>query len=160
MERHFALVKNFLVEAIVVGDDAFVDHIKDQYQYVVEVFDDRPSPGHSYYPDTNQFVDNSIEALVIAPDPDILSLYNGTNDGFETWSMSKYSCSYADGVVTIGCKKYSAQGLLVVLHNLLVERSKTTSHFTSYDSGPSHGKFGVTWEDATTLYNLLKEVKF
>ena len=39
-------------------------------------------------------------------------------------------------------------GLLDTLHKLLVEKQKTTTYFTSLKTGPTHGKFDITWQDA------------
>lgn len=161
MEKYFALIKNNLVDSIIVADESFLTIIQSKYDAVVDVTDNRPNVGDSYYPDVNEFISNL--EIINEIDPELYledALPNGTEDGFEPFKLSKYSVSYKDGMVQIGCKYYSAQGLLHVLHKLLIEEEQTTHCFTAADDGPAHGKFGVTWDDAQQLYDVLIKVKF
>jgi hypothetical protein len=160
MEKHFALIKNNLVEKVIVANEDFLPHLMEKYKldFIIEVGDNRPSAGDSYYPDTKTFVSNSSILHDIPIDPNMYS-YNGTEDGFPPFEMSKYSVSYKDKIITIGCKQYSAVGMLDTLHKLLIDKQQTTTYFTSLDSGPTHGKFDVTWDDARKLYEALKKVK-
>lgn len=159
MEKHFALIKNNIVEYTVVATDEFAIQLAKKYDLVIEVGDNRPTTGDSYYPDTKTFVSNHQTVHHIPFDPSAEHLHNGTEDGFEPFEMSKYSVSYKDGMVTIGCKQYSAIGMLDTLHKLLVEKKHTTTLFTSLEKGPTHGKFDVTWDDAKKLHEALKKVK-
>jgi len=161
MEKHFALIKNGIVEKVIVANDSFLPHLMEKYSLdlIVEVGENRPTAGDSYYPDTKTFVANHIAVHQIPVDVSGKHLHNGTEDGFEPFHISKYSVSYADGMITIGCKQYSAVGMLDTLHKLLVEKQKTTTYFTALEKGPTHGKFDVTWDDAQKLYEALKKVK-
>lgn len=160
MEKYFALIKNNIVESVVIGTDEFLSHIKDKYDHVIDVTEsDRPSTGDSYYKDTEEFISNAGHTHHIPVDLDEDHLKQGTEDGFEPFKISKYSVSYKDGFIYIGCKKYSAAGFLDVLHKGLIEKQQTIGVFTS-TNGPSHGKFGITWEDAQKLYDALIKVKF
>jgi hypothetical protein len=162
MEKHFALIKNNIVEHVVVATDDFLPHLKEKYSLdlIIEVTgDNRPTAGDSYYPDTKTFISNNVAVHHIPVDTTADHLHQGTEDGFEPFEMSKYSVSYKDGMVTIGCKQYSAIGMLDTLHKLLVEKQHTTTYFTSLEKGPTHGKFDVTWDDAKKLHEALKKVK-
>jgi hypothetical protein len=160
MEKHFALIKNNLVEAVIIATDDFVNQLGG-YDLIVNVTDIiRPTAGDSYYSDTKTFVSNNIAVHQIPVDINAAHLHNGSQDGFEPFQISKYSVSYKDGMITIGCKQYSAIGMLDTLHRLLVNKQQTTTYFTALKHGPTHGKFDVTWEDAQKLYDALKKVKF
>ena len=161
MEKHFALIKNGIVEKVIVATDDFLPHLMEKYSLdlIVEVGDDRPTAGDSYYADTKTFVSNHLAIHDIPVDMSTVRLYNGTENGFEPFQMSKYSVSYKDGMITIGCKQYSAAGMLDTLHKLLIDKQQTTTYFTALEKGPTHGKFDVTWEDAQKLYDALKKVK-
>lgn len=41
MEKNFALIKNGIVENIIVADNDFIDLIKDQYEHTEEVTEDK-----------------------------------------------------------------------------------------------------------------------
>jgi hypothetical protein len=159
MEKHFALIKNNIVEQIIVADVDFINHVKEKYDLVIDVTDSRPAVGDSYYPDTKTFISNNQTLHEIPVDLNAEHLHQGTEDGFEPFEMSKYSVSYKDEIITIGCKQYSALGMLDTLHKLLIEKQHTTTYFTSLEKGPTHGKFDVTWDDAKKLYDLLVKVK-
>ena len=161
MERYFALIKNNLVDHVVVGDDMFLSHIQSQYDAVVDVTNiNRPTTGDSYYPDTQTFVSNTVTLNNIPVDMSASYLQQGTEEGFTSFQISKYNVSYSNGIVTIGCKQYSAPGLLDALYKVLQEKQSTVSIFTTLDDGPTHGKFGITWSDAQKLYDALIKVKF
>ena len=161
MEKHFALIKNNLVEAVIVANDSFVQHIKDKYDFIVDVSEgSRPTTGDSYYPDTETFVANHLTDHQIPVDLSSSHLHTGTENGFKPFQISKYSVSYDNGMITIGCKKYSAVGMLDTLHKLLIDKQQTTTYFTALKSGPTHGKFDITWEDAQKIYEALKKVRF
>lgn len=159
MEKYFALINNNLVEHVVVGNDNFIEHVKNQYDTIVDVTDEqRPAQGDSYYPQTKQFISNSKNLNMIDVNlPDRLK--QGTNDGFEPFQLSKYSVSYSNGVVAIGCKQYSAVGLLDALDKVLISDEAVSHCFITGDAGPAHGKFGITWDDAQKLYDALIKVK-
>lgn len=161
MDKHFALIKNGIVESVVVATDDSIQHLMTalSLDLIVEVGDNRPSAGDSYYSDTKTFVANHIAVHHIPADFSAEHLHQGTEDGFAPFQISKYSVSYKDGMITIGCKQYSAVGMLDTLHKLLVEKQKTTTYFTALEEGPTHGKFGVTWDDARKLHEALKKVK-
>lgn len=160
MEKHFALIKNNLVEAVVVGTDTFIQSIKDKYDFIIDVSEgQRPTTGDSYYPDTKIFISNHSVEHQIPVDTSSIHLHNGTESGFKPFETSKYSVSYENGVIKIGCKNYSAIGMLDTLHKLLVEKQQTTTYFTALKEGPTHGKFGITWEDAKKIYEALSKVK-
>lgn len=161
MEKYFALIKNNIVEGVVVGNDAFLSQIQDVYSDVVDVTDrPRPAAGDSYYKDTDSFISNTVHMNHIPVDMSADHLLTGTEEGFEPFQLSQYSVKYENGVITIGCKKYSAPGLLDALHKVLIEDHQTTSHFTQLEDGPTHGKFGITWDDAQKLYDALVKVRF
>jgi hypothetical protein len=162
MEKHFALIKNGIVEKVIVAslNGNFIGSIVTEYDLIIDVSDGpRPATGDSYYADTKTFVSNHHTVHHIPFDPNAEHLRQGTEDGFAPFEMSKYSVSYKDGMVTIGCKQYSAIGMLDTLHKLLVEKKQTTTLFTSLEKGPTHGKFDVTWDDAKKLHEALKKVK-
>lgn len=160
MEKHFALIKNGIVEKVIVATNDFARSIVAEYDFIIDVSDgQRPSTGDSYYVDTKTFVSNHHTVHHIPFDPNAEHLRQGTEDGFAPFEMSKYSVSYKDGMVTIGCKQYSAIGMLDTLHKLLVEKKHTTTLFTSLEKGPTHGKFDVTWDDAKKLHEALKKVR-
>lgn len=161
MEKHFALVKNGIVEKVIVADDNFITSIAAEYDMVIDVSEgNRPSTGDSYYSDTKTFVANHLVEHQVPVDMSASHLHNGTESGFEPFQISKYLVSYEDGTITIGCKKYSAPGILDTLHKLLIEKQQTTTYFTSLKHGPTHGKFDITWEDAQKIYEALRKVKF
>ena len=161
MEKHYALIKNSLVEAVIVGTDDFLQHIKDKYDLIVDVSEgSRPATGDSYYHDTNTFVANHLTDHQIPVDLSADHLHTGTESGFKPFQISKYSVSYEDGVIIIGCKKYSAVGMLDTLHKLLIDKQQTTTYFTALKNGPTHGRFGITWDDAQKLYDALRKVRF
>lgn len=159
MQKYLALINNNLVEHVVVGDDNFIEHIKNQYDTIVDVTNrQRPSQGDSYYPQTKQFISNSTNFNIIDVDlPDRLK--QGTNEGFEPFQLSKYSVTYSNRIVTIGCKQYSATALLDALDKVLISDEAVSHCFITGDAGPAHGKFGITWEDAQKLYDALIKVK-
>lgn len=159
MQRYLALIKNNIVEAIVIGNEDFIEHIKDKYDNVIDVTDGkRPNQGDSYYPQTGQFISNSTDLNIIDTNlPDRLK--QGTDEGFESFEISKYSVSYLNGIVTIGCKQYSATGLLDALDKVLINDQDVSHCFVTGDEGPAHGKFGITWDDAQKLYDALIKVK-
>ena len=160
MEKHFALIKNGIVESVTVATNEFAVSVSSKYDFVIDVSEgQRPTVGDSYYPDTKTFVSNHHTVHHIPFDPNAEHLHQGTEDGFAPFEMSKYSVSYKDGMVTIGCKQYSAVGMLDTLHKLLVEKQHTTTLFTSLEKGPTHGKFDVTWDDAKKLHEALKKVR-
>lgn len=161
MEKYFALIRNNLVEAVIVANDTFLSNIKDKYDLIVDVSQGcRPTTGDSYYSDTKTFVANHLISHEIPVDLRSSHLYQGTEDSFPPFSISQYSVSYEAGIITIGCKKYSAIGILDTLHKLLVEKKKTTTYFTALENGPNHGKFEITWEDAQKIHVALKRIKF
>lgn len=162
MEKYFALIKNNIVVNVIVADDSFLPLIKDQYDLIIEVtdLDHRPSIGHSYYPDVEEFVSNNETTINLPVDLEEEHLQQGTEDGFEPLKLSKYTATYENGVVTIGCKKYSAPGLLDAAYKVLKEKQQTTAVFTTSKEGPSHGKFGISWDDCQLIYDALIKVKF
>ena len=161
MEKHFALIKNGIVEGVIVATDNFVGSIVAKYDLIVDVNDStRPSTGDSYYSDMKTFVANHLVEHEVPVDMSASHLHNGTESGFAPFQISKYSVSYEAGTITIGCKKYSAPGILDTLHKLLIEKQQTTTYFTALKHGPTHGKFDITWEDAQKLYDALRKVKF
>lgn len=160
MERYFALIKNKLVEGIIVADNDFLNHIKDKYDYIIDVtVEERPHPGDSYYPETHKFISNTLKLNEIHVNDMGEHLTNGTEEEIEPFKISKHLVSYKDGIITIDCKQYPALGFLDSLHKVLVEKHNTTTIFTTSKSGPSHGKHGITWEDAELLYEKLKGLK-
>ncbi len=161
MEKYFALIKNSLVESVVVATDSFLDHIEGRYDFVIDVTNSkRPTVGDSYYEDLNLFVSNTDEIHNIMTNPNQRHLKCGTENGFEPFKISKYTVKYENGMIVIGCKAYSAPGFLDALHRVLVEKEKTTSHFTTVNGNPCHGRFDITWEDAHKLHEALKKVRF
>lgn len=160
MEKYFALIKDGLVKEVIVASDDFIPLIQDQYDHIIDVTGkSRPSVGDSYYSNTEEFIQNNLDTIVLPViDEDADYLNEGTEDGFEPFQISKYSVSYKDGFIQIGCKKYSAPGFLEALHKTLVEKEEAIECFNTVD-GPAHGKFGITWEDAQKLYDALRKVK-
>lgn len=157
---YIALIKNNLVDAITEGDAAFLSYAATQYDGAIDVTDTdpRPQPGDSYYARVGAFVSN---AAIYTPlnNLELASLLaQGTLDGFAPFNLSSYSVSYADGIVTIGCKQYGARGLLQALYEVLQEHKTDVADFTTNDDGPAHGKFGITWDDAQMLYDALVQV--
>ena len=160
MEKHFALIKNNLVEGVIVANESFLPIIKDKYDLILDVTDiQRPSTGDSYYPVTNTFISNDHEIVDIPADLKADHLQSGTEKGFKPFKISNYSVKYENGMIVIGCKKYSAPGFMDALHKILIEKQHTTSHFTTLEDGYAHGKFKITLEDAKKLYDALKKVK-
>lgn len=162
MEKHLALIKNKLVMSVAIGNDDFAAHVRDQYDYIIDVTNrERPTVGHSYYPETDSFIDNSNDVNLIPVDMNVSHMKMGAEDGFEPFNISKYSVSYKDGMVQIGCKKYSAVGLFDALHRVLIDKEAVdTIHCFRVAGGPGHGKFAITWSDARLLYEALSRVKF
>ena len=161
MEKHFALIKNNLVEAVIVANDSFVQHIKDKYDFIVDVSEGaRPTTGDSYYPDAKTFIANHLTDHQVPVDTSSDYLHRGTQNGFKPFEISKYSVSYENGIITTGCKKYSAIGILDTLHKLLIDKQQTTTYFTALKNGPTHGKFDITWNDAQKIYEALVKVRF
>lgn len=157
MEKYFALIKNNLVDKVVVADDAFLKHIAGQYDVIIDVTNlDRPSAGDSYYPDTKEFVSNTETLHELPVDLNQAHLQNGTENEFPPFRISRYDVSYTKGVIMIGCKRYSAPGFMDALHKMLIEGKQTVSIF----SGTSHGKFEITRDDMQTLYDNLSRIKF
>lgn len=160
MEKYFALINKGLVESVIVANDDFLDHIKDKHELILDVtYRDRPSVGDSYYKDMDIFVSNRLETHHIPVDLKLKHLNQGTEKGFEPFQISKYTVSYADGMIQIGCKKYSAPGFLDALHRFLIKKEQTVHCFTVVGK-PGHGKFEVTWDDMQKLYDALSKVKF
>lgn len=161
MDKYFALIKSRIVKGIIIADDDFILLIQDDYDLIIDVTNiERPAVGDSYYSETNEFIKNDVSATNIPFDEDAEHLKGGTEDGFEPFNLSKYSVSYSDGIIKIGCKSYSAPGFLDSLHKVLINDHSTTSCFTIEDGVPSHGKFSITWDDAKLLYDALSKVKF
>lgn len=161
MSKYFALIKNRLVQGIIVADDVFRDTIKNDYDVILDVTNvARPAVGDSYYPATEEFVSNLATEVNIPVDHSLDYLNEGTADGFETFATSKYTVQYQDGFITIGCKKYSAPGVLVALHEFLNEDPEVSGCFTIESGNPAHGKYEITWEDAQMIYDALKKVRF
>lgn len=159
--KYYALIKKNIVEGIVFGDESFETHIKEQYDLVVDVTNStRPSPGDSYYPDTETFISNTTSAVEITVNPDAEHLQQGTEEGFEPFQLSKYAVSYEDGMIVIGCKRYSALGFMDALHKMHVGDDNTAHCFSINNGNPGHGKFDITWEDVELLYEKLSKVKF
>ena len=160
MEKYFALIKNNLIESVIVASDDFVQTIKGDWDHVVDVTNTvRPSVGDSYYSDTGAFVSNSVDVNHIPADLSAKHLKEGTQEGFEPFQLSKYSVKYEDGMVVIGCKRYSLAGFIDSLHKFVIEKQKTSKHFTTLNGNPCHGKFDITWEDMQKLYDVLIKVK-
>ncbi len=159
MEKHFALIKNNIVEGIIVADAAFIEQITNQYDLIMDVTDGRPHVGDSYYPTTKSFISNDIEVNNIPVDMSATHMQSGTENGFKPLKLSKYIATYKDGMVTIGCKSYSAAGLFDAAHKVLIEKQNVTSHFIVTKDGAAHGKFGITLSDIQKLYDVLKNVK-
>lgn len=153
---YYALIKNKLVETVIVADESFVEHIKDNYDYVVEVNEhNRPSSGDSYYPENANFVSNSDTIHHIESNVNT----GGTEDTFSPVKLSQYVMSHENGMIRIGCKLYSAKGLFETVDKLLNQDESHPFCFTSNDIGPSHGKFQVTWADTERIYDTLKRLK-
>lgn len=161
MEKYFSLIKNGLVVSIIVADDDFIQQIEHDYDFIIDVTDNRPNIGDSYYSDTNIFISNTELAPEIQVDLSADYLQHGTEDGFEPFNLSRYSVKYEDGMVHIGCKKYSGPGLLDALHKVLIENETgTVACFKIDENGPAHGQFDITWEDVQLLYDALIRVRF
>lgn len=161
MEKYFALIKNNLVNSVIVATDEFIPLIKHKYEIIVDVTNKtRPNVGDSYYSDIDTFIPNTIGANHINVDLQAEHLKTGTEEGFEPFTLSKYSVKYDNGMVHIGCKSYTPAGLFDALHKVLIEDTQTTHCFTTLEDGPAHGKFGITWDDAQKLYDVLLKVKF
>lgn len=159
--KYYALIKDQIVEGVIIGEDSFISILADQYDSIVDVTDrSRPSPGDSYYLDVDTFISNTAQVTDIPVDLQDSHLQQGLSDGFDPFQISQYTVSYADGVITIGCKSYPAIGILDTLYKLLIEKQQTTTYFTSSPEGPAHGKFGITWDDAQKIYDALIQVKF
>lgn len=159
MEKHYALIKKSLVIAVVVGNDSFLSHIEGKYDYVIDVTNrERPSAGDSYYHEIDSFLNNEVEEVYVPVDKTAPHLNQGTEDGFEPFNLSQYSVRYDNGWVQIGCKKYSAAGLFDALHSIVVKNTSTI-HVFHTTHGPAHGKYGISWNDVTLLYEKLKKVK-
>lgn len=150
MTKYFAVIKNHLVDSIIVADEEFLKHIKDNYHHIVDVTNMvRPKPGDTYYPKTNSFVDNHIEIIEIPslnPTPELT---------FEPFQLSKYSVHHENGYIIIGCKKYSSAGFIDALKKIAEEKVDVTSHFSTLYNGPGHGKFNITWDDVQKLYDVI-----
>lgn len=160
MEKYFALIKDGLVESVIVANDDFLTHVENKFDLIIDVTNlARPSPGDSYYSDTQTFVPNEHITHSISADMNADHLQQGTEEGFAPFKISKYTVSYDNGFIVIGCKKYSAPGFMDALHRVLIEKEKTVGIFST-SKGPAHGKFGITWGDAQMLYNALVKVKF
>lgn len=157
MERYYALIKKGLVIHIVVADDSFLRHVS-EYTVVDVTGGDRPHVGDSYLPDTSTFLSNNKETIELPYDEDSRA-DEGTEEGFEPFNISKYRVSYEAGYVFIGCKKYSALGLMDALRKTLVEKKENAACFSASDIGPTDGTFHITWEDAKRLYEALGRVK-
>lgn len=156
----YALVRLGLVTQVIVADEEFLPTIQNKYDYIVDVTGrDQPSAGDSYYSDTDEFINNADILSVLEANMEADYMKQGSADSIEPFRISRYSVSYAEALVTIGCKKYSAPGLLEALHRVLVDREKTVAVFTAQGAGPTHGKFGITWEDAQLLYDKLVQLK-
>lgn len=159
MSKLFALVKNSLVVSVVVAKEDALEHLQGTCDLVVDVTKGhRPEPGESYYSDTKTFVSNSRTHHHIHADKTAPHLNQGTEDGFEPFKLSQHTVSYAEGVITIGCKSYSALGFMDALHKVLIEKNSTVGVFSTA-KGPAHGKFGITWDDAQALYDALSKVR-
>jgi len=55
---YFALIKDNVVTSVIVADQAFIDETPLENlsaDLTVEVFEDRPGPGHTYDPATQTF---------------------------------------------------------------------------------------------------------
>jgi len=154
----YALIKNNLVESVIVGDSDFIKNIND-YDAIIDVSNLSVSPGDSYYPDTAIFISNTSQLHDIPVDKSALHLNLGTESGFPDFNISKYTVKYKDGNITIGCKTYPAIGVLDTLHKMLIQKEKTTTIFSCASGNPSHGKFDITWEDAQAIYDALIKVK-
>lgn len=160
MQKYLALINKNIVHSVVIGDEKFLEHVSNEYDFVVDVTDiKRPTAGDSYYPEANQFVNNELEIISIPANLDEEHMKRGTENGFEPFNISKYSVRYENGMVQIGCKKYSAAGLFDVAHKILIEKTKTIHYFDT-SNGPTHGKFAVTWDDVKKLYDALSRVRF
>lgn len=153
---YYALIKNKLVETIIVADESFLEHIKDKYEHIVPVDEDnRPSPGDSYYSETSYFISNRDHIHELESD-----IYtNGTEETFEPVKLSQYMMTYENGMIRIGCKLYTPKGLLDAVDKLLYKDESHPFCFTTNDIGPSHGKFQVTWEDTQKVHDTLKRLK-
>lgn len=156
---YYALVRYDMVRTVAVGDADFATYAATKYDYVIDVtdMDPRPVQGDSYY--GGKFVSNtetelSLDDLELDP-----AIPEGLAVTFAPFQLSKYAVSFADGVVTIGCKHYGAKGLLQVLYALLVESAPVIDSFHVMDTGPAHGRYGITWDDANLLYTALTSLQ-
>lgn len=154
----YALIKNNLVQSIIVADDTFIQSLTD-YDHIIDVTDNRPCVGDSYYPETGVFTSNT-ETSIILPVENIEHL-TGTEEEIVPFRLSKYSVSYdsTTKMVKIGCKNYDLLMLKDALYKGLIENQQHPHCFTSLENGPMHGKFGITWEDAQLLYDKLMKVR-
>lgn len=160
-ELYLALVRNNMVRTIAVGDAEFVAYAESRYDYVIDVTNHTPRPvqGDSYYPETGQFISNTqTETPLTCAELDP-AIPEGTAESFAPFPLSQYSVSFADHVVTVGCRRYGAKGLLQALYEVLVENETTVEAFHTMSTGPAHGKYGITWDDATLLYNALTSLQ-
>lgn len=153
---YYALIKKNIVDSVIIADDYFIDNIKNQYDYIIKVEEnDRPSPGDSFYPETQVFISNN--NAVHHLDSDLKS--EGVEKTFEPVKLSKYTMTHENGMVRIGCKLYSPKGLLEAADKVLNKDESHTFCFTTNDAGPSHGKFQITWDDTRLIYATLKRLK-
>lgn len=157
----YALIKNNLVDSVIISMPENLTQIETQYDMIIDVTNrEQPNPGDSYYADSDEFISNIAPVTEIPIDLTADYLNQGIDLGFEPFNISKYTVSYADSVVTIGCKTYPAIGILDTLHKLIVEKQPVSTYFISTPEGPSHGQFGITWDDAQLLYDALIKINF
>lgn len=161
MSKYYALINNSLVvDVIVAEDDTFLSNINNLYDTIVDVTDrTRPSTGDSYNSGSDSFVSNAVTYIDAVIDTSQDFLHQGTEDGFDSLLLSKYTVSCADGEVTMDCKRLDALVLLDALHKFLVDDADVVGDFTSTEEGPGYGKFIITWDDAQLLYNALIKVR-
>lgn len=158
---YYALIKDNLVKSVIVAESSFLPQIESEYDYIIDVtsIESRPSVEDSYYPDTGAFISNIINTPPALPVDFNLPCFDGTDEGFESFTISKYLVKFEDGMIHIGCKAYPAAGFLYALYKVLEEDTSTTSCFSIISGNPAHGKFEITWDDAELLYQTLKKVK-
>lgn len=150
MSKYFALIKNAIVEHVIVADDDFLVHVEKDYDEIIDVTNiQRPQPGDSYYPKTNNFVANHIDVNDIDADQPAPVL------NFEPFQISKYQVKHEDGYIVIGCKRYSAAGFIKEVTKIAERTADETSTFVARKDGPAHGKFGVTWADVQKIYEIV-----
>lgn len=160
MEKYYALIKKNIVKHIIVADESFLPHIENDYDYIIDVTNiKRPAVDDSYVPASNSFLSNHRGLIPLPFNTDDSHLNQGTEEGFEDFSIKQYTIKYQDGFVMFGCKKFPAKGLLDVLHKLIIHKHDEAACFTAEESGPTDGKFSITWEEAHQIYNKLKRVK-